>query len=560
MVKFSKKWTIDEAYRRLTSSIEREILTSGDLPQLQRACIREIKALGSNLPNKLIPQIQVTSSVNGLLDTLTTSEYWNWFDTRLLTAVTQASGSPEAIKSLEKYKATYYSRKVSDLILCEYKIKHFKNFLPLVEKYEKDPSKLTILDLQKHQYEIEKVVEGGLALIEIKTGCVELTWQIPQELVYRAYTSMKRKYDELSSLAVKSLVCEAADEIAGLPILWHGQDVGEVGPIEPLPEHVRQEPYSLPQGFRWVPLSVSDAEVVVKFAKKYRDSEIIISDVVNYIFMHPSTKNEWQFGIRASNGKLVAITLGRPVCISIGDVSLTCINPIMTYHPKYRNKRLQYMLIKELMRRANLSNINHLVFSMYPAIIKPINTTHIWSYSFNNPTSSQHPSSPRTPGWRRMTSEDVPSALALINKWSSQFEIRQVFNSEEEFSHAFLCPIAPNSVFTYVVEHEINNITDLVSFRLLPKSSSNVFVGVTTVVSTKSSVKQLIMDMLVCVKKTCAEVFGCYPKELTISQCNIEPDVLSSLSFRYKGVCVSYFFYNYRYYEVPEARVCLMEL
>ena len=110
VVKFSKNWTIDEAYSRLTSSIEGEILALGDLPRLQRACIREIKALGSNLPNKLIPQIQVTSSVSGLLDTLTNSEYWNWFNTRLLTAVTQASGSPEAIKLLEKYKAIYYRR------------------------------------------------------------------------------------------------------------------------------------------------------------------------------------------------------------------------------------------------------------------------------------------------------------------------------------------------------------------------------------------------------------------------------------------------------------------
>ena len=557
MVKFSKKWTIDEAYRRLTSSIEEEILTFGDLPRLQRACIREIKALDSNLPNKLIPQIQVTSSVNGLLDTLTASEYWNWFDTRLLTAVAQASGSPEAVESLEKYKAIYYSRKISDLILCDYKIKPFKNFVPLVEKYKKDPSKLTILDLQKHQYEIEKVVEGGLALIEIKTGCVELTWQIPQELVYRAYTSMKRKHDELSSLAVKSLRCEAADELAGLPILWRGQKVGEVGPIEPLPEHVKQEPYSLPQGFHWVTLTSSNAEEVVKFAKKYRGSKSI-SNVENYIFKHLNTKSDWQFGIRTSNGKLVAITTGCPVFISIGGVSITCIDPMTTYHPKYNNKRLWYMLIKELMRRANLSNINHLVFLMHRAdIVKPINTTHLWSYSFNNPSSSQLPSSPRTPGWRRMTSEDVPSVLALINKWSSQFEITRIFNSEE-FSRAFLYPIiVSNSVFAYVVENETNNITDFVRFWLLPKSSLHVLATTKMVVSTKSSVKQLITDMLVCVKKTCAEVFGCYPKGLTISQHNIEPDVLSSLSFHCTGDCLNYFIYNYRYHEVPEARFWL---
>ena len=95
----------------------------------------------------------------------------------------------------------------------------------------------------KLEYEVVDIDEGELVLSCIKIGCVELTWQIPQELVYQAYTSMKRKHDELSSLAVKSLVCKEADEHA---------EVGEVGPIEPFPEHVRQEPYFLPQGFHWV--------------------------------------------------------------------------------------------------------------------------------------------------------------------------------------------------------------------------------------------------------------------------------------------------------------------
>ena len=65
------------------------------------------------------------------------------------------------------------------------------------------------------------------------------------------------------------------------------------------------------------------------------------------------------------------------------------------------------------------------------SLFKSVTTIMGWMYQFNQLTGSQLPSSPRTPGWRRMTSEDVPSALALINKWSSQFEIRQVFNSEE---------------------------------------------------------------------------------------------------------------------------------
>ena len=52
--------------------------------------------------------------------------------------------------------------------------------------------------------------------------------------------------------------------------MWREQEVGEVDPIEPLPEHVRQEPYPLPQGFHWVTLTNSDAVEVVKLASKFR--------------------------------------------------------------------------------------------------------------------------------------------------------------------------------------------------------------------------------------------------------------------------------------------------
>ena len=96
------------------------------------------------------------------------------------------------------------------------------------------------------------------------------------------------------------MVCKEADEFAGLPILWRGQEVGEVGSIKPLPEHVRQEPYSLPQGFHWVTLSGSDTEEAVKTASKYDDCDLNISSI-NFMIMHPNSKAEWQFGIMQSN-------------------------------------------------------------------------------------------------------------------------------------------------------------------------------------------------------------------------------------------------------------------
>ena len=363
----------------MTSAVE-IVLTAGDFSRLRRACIYKIKNLKSSLPHKLIPQILQTSCMNELLDMLAQSEYWNWFDTRLLEALTYASGSPEAIELLEYFKRTFYPRKISEFIPYQL-VKPFKEFISLKDKFDKDPSEVTVYELLEHKYKIETEVldtdEGELVLSCIKTGCVELTWQIPQELVYRAYTSMKKKQDELSSLAVKSLVCKEADKLAGLPILWRGQEVGEVGPIEPLSEHVRQESYSLPQGFQWATLSSSNVEEAVKFIKKC--SHLYIDNTaINFISSHPNTKDEWQFGIRTINGKLVAVVLAHPACISVGGVSITFIYPRIVYHMKYNDKRIWYMLIKELMRRLNLCNINHLVIMFQnPSVLKPLSTIHI---------------------------------------------------------------------------------------------------------------------------------------------------------------------------------------
>ena len=555
VVKFSNSPNIESAFTKMSSEIE-SILEPQKFPKLRRACVQRINSLGSNLPQSLVTKIRNTVTLDDMLDVFSESPYWNWFDTRLLQALVSASGSPEAEQWLESFKATFYTKKVTEVIPY-ISIKPFKDSVDIVEKFDKNPKDLTISELLEHKYKLEYEVldidEGELVLSCIKTGCVELTWQIPQELVYRAYTSMKRKHDELSSLAVKSLVCEEADEYAGLPVLWRGQEVGEVGPIEPLPEHVRQEPYSLPQGFHWVTLTSNDIEELAKFAGNSTSAAEVYgtngdheinAQMMDYYLTYPTTRSEWQFGIQTTNGKLVGFILGVPRCIYI-EKQIKFFQPIVHCHKKYKNKRLRYILIKELVRRANLAKINQLIFGD-GSLFKPVTAIIHWAYQFNQLTGSQLPSSPRTPGWRRMTSEDVPSALALINKWSSQFEIRQVFNSEEIF-HKF---VFQKLVLTYVVEDITNNITDLVSYALLDVAHTSIHIN--AVVSTRSPVKQLITDVLVCARENGAST-------AVISQRNLESDVLTSLSFQPLGD-YRFYFYNYRHHEISQAKCGIFNL
>ena len=549
VITFSKSLNIESAFTRMTSEIE-NILEFQKFPKLRRACVQRINSLGSNLPQHLVPKIQCTVTLDDMLDVFSGSPYWNWFDTRLLQALVSASGSLEAEQWLESFKATFYTKKVTEVILY-ISIKPFNESINIVEKFDKDPRDLTISELLEHKYKLETEVldidEGESVLSCIKTGCVELTWQIPQELVYRAYTSMKRKHDELSSLAVKSLVCEEADEFVGLPILWCGQEVGEVGPIEPLPEHVRQEPYSLPQGFQWVTVSSSNVEEVAKFVNKCNADMYRITyehkydmNMVKHCLTYPIARSEWQFGIQTTGGKLVGIILAIPQHICIKKQTKLFLEVIIKCHKKYKNNRLWYILIKELMRRANLTEINQ--FILYHArLFKPVSTVMCWKFQFNQHTSSQLSCSSRTPGWRRMTS-DLPSVLALINKWSSQFEIKQMFHSEEEISYLFLLQ---KYVFTYVVEDKSNIITDLVSYN-----EHQPYAYITTVVSTQSPVKQLIIDALVCIREDSAS-------EASINQHNIESDILTSLSFQpYQNNTIH--FYNYRYPEITQAKIWIL--
>ena len=154
---------------------------------------------------------------------------------------------------------------------------------------------------------------------------------------------------------------------------------------------------------------------------------------------------------------------------------------------------------------------------------------------------------PRTVGLRRMTPSDVPKAFALTNQYTSQFEIGQVFQSEEEFSHWF-SPLQ-DYVTTYVVEEpNSGNITDMFSLRCM----SNYSATVTALVITKSSPKQLITDLLVLMKQqNVIFVFLC--------QYGLKEHFFTEFlkSSKLTGKQYHWLFYNYKYPEVDNDNHCV---
>ena len=211
--------------------------------------------------------------------------------------------------------------------------------------------------------------------------------------------------------------------------------------------------------------------------------------------------------------------------------------------------------IKETMRMLGYEGIfQAAIFTKYCVIPKPVITydVYIWDlYLQSLPYAT-----PRTVGLRRIKPSDVSKAFALTNQYTSQFEIGQVFQSEEEFSHWFLSPLQ-DEVTTYVVEEpNSGNITDMFSFRIgmfgsLGYNFKGKVAGAIAIVVTKSSAKQLITDLLIYAKQQKAMMvtlprFGLKEQFLK--------DFIKPSEFVGQGHCL---FYNYKYPEVDDDNHCI---
>ena len=75
-------------------------------------------------------------------------------------------------------------------------------------------------------------------------------------------------------------------------------------------------------------------------------------------------------GNLTTNGKLVGVVFAYPVCMSIGGVLVTSLCLGICHHKRYCNKRVRYVLHKELQRRVNLSSINQFFHPL--CFLKPV--------------------------------------------------------------------------------------------------------------------------------------------------------------------------------------------
>ena len=525
-----------------------------NLDALQGACVETVSSPNAFMPTEIIPEIEAAETFHGLCIMLAETPYWNFLDTRMLEAMATASMIPAAQESMENYKKTFFSMKLSE-VKPYIPVLHLKrDYTQVEEVLDKDPREFTIWELHKHRFYLEtelfKTGSGTLRYYRIMLGSLIIVWQIHVDDVYQAYSSLKDS--QLPSHIFHLRIPQTLPWV-GIPIIWRGQNMEKIGPIKPELCPTRYHPYDLPKEYEWVILNSGNLNEIYESINENAVSKDYVFKLLQWMELHPNFKKEFLFGVRiSSNKQLIGLQNLFPMHIAVNGK----VFPVMYMNNMFIEKDISpisNVMNKEVMRVTNLNKIHYLMMKNgASSIIKHAVSVSNWLSKLSDldlPLSR----SPKTVGLRRIMAKDIPSALTLTNKYASQFEIGQVFQTEEEFSHYFFRLSVSNYIITYVVEDSITgNITDMFSFKLInSKDKRTTIASVTAIVVTKTPARQFITDMLVCAQKEgCAAVttfqYGLSKKYFNLFRQQLEMFKIS--------------FINYNYPEVDEENCCLFEI
>uniref|UniRef100_A0A2K5LCK7 Glycylpeptide N-tetradecanoyltransferase n=1 Tax=Cercocebus atys TaxID=9531 RepID=A0A2K5LCK7_CERAT len=260
------------------------------------------------------------------------------------------------------------------------------------------------------------------------------------------------------------------------------------GAIEPDKDNVRQEPYSLPQGFMWDTLDLSNAEVLKELYTLLNENYVEDDDnmfrfdyspeFLLWALRPPGWLLQWHCGVRvSSNKKLVGFISAIPANIRIYD----------RYMFKLDHKSTFFGVHKKLRFQRWPRDLPGLVYPRGVVLPKPVATCRYWHRSLNprklvevkfshlsrNMTLQRTmklyrlPDVTKTSGLRPMEPKDIKSVRELINTYLKQFHLAPVMD-EEEVAHWFLP--REHIIDTFVVESPNGKLTDFLSFYTLPST------------------------------------------------------------------------------------------
>ncbi|TSK14618.1 1-phosphatidylinositol 4,5-bisphosphate phosphodiesterase delta-3-A [Bagarius yarrelli] len=365
-------------------------------------------------------------------------------------------------------------------------------------------------------------------------------------------------------------------------IFWNSQPVPKIGeevlshgPIQTEKPNIRQDCYSLPEGFCWETLDLETLEQLEELCTLLNENYTAEDDntlrfhcspeFLRWALCPPGWQPEWHCGVRvSSNKKLVGFISAVPATVKIYSTEKKMVEVnFLCVHKKLRSKRMAPVLIREITRRVQQQEIYQAIYRANVVLPTPVTSFRNWYRSLNPrklielnfSTLPPHmtlqrvlklnrlPEMTKTAGLRLMTLADVPKVHNLLSDYLKDFYLLPILN-EEETKHLLLP--RDGVIDTYVVEGLGGKITDLVSFYTRSSTvlnhptyrglkSAHAFYTVTTV----TPLKQLMEDVLIIAKSRGFDVFNAL--EVMRNKSFLEP-----LKFTQGDNTTHYYLYNWK--------------
>ncbi|EEY17822.1 glycylpeptide N-tetradecanoyltransferase [Verticillium alfalfae VaMs.102] len=262
------------------------------------------------------------------------------------------------------------------------------------------------------------------------------------------------------------------------PVPRFGENEGQVeeGPLKlQKVEDVPKEPPTMIAGFEWVTMDLENddemKEVYELLNGHYvEDDEAMFrfnysTSILKWALMAPGWRKEWHVGVRASQSrKLVAFISAIPVNLRVRKNNILCseVNFICV-HKKLRGKRLAPVLIKEITRRSNEREIWQGLYTAGVVLPTPVSTCRYYHRAINWQKLYEVGFSPLPPKQAQYQNSQ---------RYMGRYDLWPEFD-REEFVHWFIPKkeaAKEQVIWTYVVEDENKEITDIFSFYCLESS------------------------------------------------------------------------------------------
>ncbi|CAJ1011131.1 Myristoyl-CoA:protein N-myristoyltransferase, N-terminal domain [Leishmania naiffi] len=377
---------------------------------------------------------------------------------------------------------------------------------------------------------------------------------------------------------------------------------------------VPEEPYPIASTFEWWTPNMEVSDDIHAIYKLLRDNYVEDDDsmfrfnyseeFLQWALCPPNYIPDWHVAVRRkADKKLLAFIAGVPVTLRMGTPKSLklkaeekgqgeaaakydaprhiCEINFLCVHKQLREKRLAPILIKEVTRRVNRTDVWQAVYTAGVLLPTPYASGQYFHRSLNpeklveirfsgipvqyqkfqNPMAmlkrNYHlPSAPRNSGLREMKPSDVPQVRRILMNYLDKFDVSPVF-SDAEIGH-YLLP-RDDVVFTYVVENE-KKVTDFFSFYRIPStvignSTYNMLNAayVHYYAATSMPLHQLILDLLIVAHSRGFDV--CNMVEILDNRSLIEP-----LKFGAGDGYLRYYFYNWSYPKIKPSQVALVML